>query len=795
MHREYRPEDLHQSAAGLTVAPESGDRGPADDAGLYAFTVLLGSLLAAQLLLGLAGWESRRLPLGITPVLLAAVLGAVYIVYGALRGLFYGRIGADVALAQAALAALVLGQPFVAAEVVFIALLGEVLEAWTFSHTRRALGKLVDQTPRLARVRRDGKEIEVPANQVVVGDRVIVRPGERVPVDGIVVAGRSSVDQSALTGESLPIDKGPADAVFTSTLNQFGVLEVEAQKVGAETTFGQVLRLVSQARRRKARLEKLADRLARYFLPVVELAALATLLCGFLAGWPDVWSRTVAVLVVACPCSLVLATPAAMLASMAWLARHGILIKKTAALETLAACDTFAFDKTGTLTNGHPQFATIVTAPGRDEADVLRLAASAESASDHPLARVVVSEARRRAIALVEPSEASILPGAGVQARCASKNGPPAHVRVGNRRFLAEAGIGLDPATEKILDDLDHEGQTSLIVAVDGAIAGVIGVRDAIRAEAHDVVHDLRHQKIREIAVLTGDREPPARAVAKQVHADVVLAELLPADKARWIEERRQAGRRVAMVGDGINDAPALAGADVGIALGGVGADLAAEAGDLVLLGEPLRVLPELVRLSRTTVRIIRQNIIGFAFGLNAVAMVSATFGLLGPVAAAILHQAGSLVVLLNSMRLLVFGDWASVPPIRQLRDLGAYISRIDDRIDLDRAWRFASARRHVAIVVLAFLVFLGYAASGWTAIAPGNSECCGDSADSRACCGPVCIFAGPIRSKRSVPLQRIGFAVWKLVFDRAAWPSPRRRAGSRPTADLSGPQPPPRSC
>ncbi len=721
MHREYRPEELDHADPGLAVVPANGVRGPADDSGLYGFTALLGGLLAAELVLGLIGWDSRRLPLSITPVLLAAILGAVYIVYGAIRVLLQGHVGADLALAQAALAALVLGQPFVAAEVVFISLLGEVLEAWTFAHTRRALGRLVDQSPRLARVRRDGQEIEVPAHEVRVGDRVIVRPGERVPVDGTVVAGRSSVDQSVLTGESLPVDKGPADAVFTSTLNQFGVLEIEAQKVGAETTFGQVLRLVSDARRRKARLEKLADRLARYFLPAVELAAAATLLAGYLAGWPDVWSRTVAVLVVACPCSLVLATPAAMLAAMAWLARHGVLIKKGAALERLASCDTFAFDKTGTLTQGRPEFATIFTTAGRGESDVLRLAASAESASHHPLARVVVNEARGRGLLLVEPRDASILPGAGVQARCARDDGQLAIVRVGNRRFLAEAEINLDPATEQVLDELDGQGQTSLIIAVDGAVAGLIGVRDSIRPEAHDVVHDLRHLKITEIAVLTGDREPPARAVARWIHADTVLAELLPADKAQWIEERRQAGRRVAMVGDGINDAPALAGADVGIALGGIGADLAAEAGDLVLLGEPLRVLPELVQLARATVSVIRQNIIGFAFGLNAVAMLAATFGFLGPVAAAILHQAGSLVVLLNSMRLLVFGDWANLPPLRQLREFGGYVSRLDDRIDLDRAWKWAWARRRAAIASVSLLVLLGYAGSGWIAIAPAE--------------------------------------------------------------------------
>src|SRR5262249_2979781 len=238
------------------------------------------------------------------------------------------------------------------------------------------VGRVVDESARSARVRREGEELEVPAHQVTIGDRVIVGPGERIPVDGRIVTGRSTVDQSALTGESLPIDKGPGDPVFTGTVNQFGVIEVDAEKVGSETTFGQVLRLVAQAKRRKARLKKVADRLARYFLPVVDLVAAATLLMGYLAGWPDVWSRTVAVLVVACPCGLVLATPAAMLASMAWLARHGVLIKGGFALESLAACDTFAFDKTGTLTRGTPQFTSLIAVGGRDEDMVLRLAAS-----------------------------------------------------------------------------------------------------------------------------------------------------------------------------------------------------------------------------------------------------------------------------------------------------------------------------------------------------------------------------------------------------------------------------------
>jgi Cu+-exporting ATPase len=692
-----------------------------DERALIAFTAVLGALIGGDVLLGLMGWDRARFPLGLSPMMIAAILGAVYIVYGTLQSLRRGRVGADLALAQACLAALILGQPFVAAEVVFIALLGEVLEAWTFARTRRALGRLVEQTPRTARVRRDGQEVEVPADRVEIGERVVVLPGERIPVDGTVLAGRSTVDQSALTGESLPIDKGPGEAVFTGTINQFGSIEVAAEKVGGETTLGQVLRLVAQARRRKAHLEKVADRLARYFLPVVQLAAGATLLLGYLAGWPDVWSRTVAVLVVACPCGLVLATPAAMLASMAWLARHGVLIKGGSALESLAACDTFAFDKTGTLTRGTPQFTSLIALGGHDEQDVVRLAASAEAGSRHPLAAIVVAEARRRGIGPVEARDVTLMPGAGVRAHCLAADGVSHSVLVGNRRLLAEQGISPDPAAEAILAQLDAGAQTALIVAIDGEVAGVIGVQDAIRPEAHDVIHDLRHLKVKEIAVLTGDREPAARAVAKRIHADTVAAELLPADKARWIEQRRAAGRRVAMVGDGINDAPALAQADAGIALGGIGADLAAEAGSLILLGDPLRVLPELLRLARATVAIIRQNIIGFAFGFNAVAMLAATFGLLGPIAAALLHQAGSLLVLLNSMRLLVFGDWAELPPFRALRRLGAWIGRIDDRADLEAIGRWAWGRRRIGLAALAGAIVLVYATSGTTAIGPGE--------------------------------------------------------------------------
>jgi P-type Cu+ transporter len=734
VHREYHPEDMHHLRAhafgeGYPHPPDESGSGHQhhhhdDHRSLYALTAILGVLIGCDVIFGWLGLEAFRAPMGLSLAWVAAILGAGRIVYGAVEALSQGRIGADIALAQACLAAIIIGQPFVAAEVVFIALLGEVLEAVTFARTQKEIHRLLDQTPRVARVRRHGVELEVPVAQVVTGDVVLVRAGERVPVDGPVLAGRSGVDQSALTGESMPVDKGVGDPVFTGTVNQFGLLEVRAEKVGHESTLGQVLRMVAEAQHRKAPIERQADRYARYFLPVVEVVAVLTVIAGYLLKWPDTWSRAVAVLVVACPCALILATPAAVLAAMAWLARHGILIKGGAALERLAACDTFAFDKTGTLTRGVPELVGIRPLGDRSEDEVLSLAAIAESSSKHPLAALVARAAVERGLSSPSPFEVEASPGSGISARYRIEGEPgdsAGHrVLVGNRRMIEGAGVPVD-AAEGLLAEIDSRGETPLIVAVDGQVVGLIAARDAVRPEGHDAVHDLKHLGISEVAILTGDRGPAARAVAKRVHIKLVEAELLPADKAAWIEGRQKEGRRVAMVGDGINDAPALARADVGIALGAMGSDLAAEAGDLVVLGEPLANLPELVRLSRATIAIIRQNILIFAFGLNALAMGSAALGILGPIPAAILHQAGSFLVLLNSMRLLWFGDWKSTAPIRWLRSTGRAIHRLDDRLDPGLAFDQLLARWRLMVVLGLLALLATYATWGWTAIGPGE--------------------------------------------------------------------------
>jgi Cu+-exporting ATPase len=316
--------------------------------------------------------------------------------------------------------------------------------------------------------------------------------------------------------------------------------------------------------------------------------------------------------------------------------------------------------------------------------------------------------------------EASAHPGEGVSARLRFGE-IERSVLVGNLRLMNERGVPIEPRVEAILAELDASGETPLIVASDGQVLGILGARDTVRPEAHDVIHDLKHLAIKHIVILTGDRPTAAKAVAKKVHVKDVQAELLPADKARWVLEAQAAGRRVAMVGDGINDAPALAAAHVGIALGGIGADLASDAGDLVILGEPLRVLPDLVTLSRATVSVIRQNIILFAFGLNAVAMASAALGILGPVPAAILHQAGSLLVLLNAMRLLAFGDWPNMTPIRQIRELGRAITRLDDRLDVEHAVGRLLSRWRTLMATGLVVAAIGYATWGWTALGPGE--------------------------------------------------------------------------
>lgn len=659
-----------------TAPGDQRDRGEQNfhyrSAPLYLLTAVVGALFFADVILGLIGdsaWTSWRAPFGTRLALLAAVLGSIRILYQTVDGLFDGRVGADLALAIAVFAAIALGEHSTAALVVFIALCGESIEGYTIDRAQRAIRRIFELRPAVAHVVRDDRELDLPTGEVVVGDVVAIRPGERIPVDGRVIFGHSSVDQSALTGESLPVDKASGDDVFTGTLNQFGSLTVAAQKVGNETTLANVVRLVAEATQRKTPLERTADRLARLFLPVVLGLAFLTLVGWriFDGSWTAGLRPALGVLVVACPCPLVLATPTAVLAAMAWLARTGVVVKGSVALERLAAVDLIAFDKTGTLTRSELALGDVVTVGLLSKDELLRIAAIAEKRSEHPLGRLIVREADKRGAVIPAADEFVSQPGSGVVARVRASmvpgisgaGGSPGDVRrivVGNRRLLESNAIAIPQSMVGQMETLLQSGQTWLIVAVDEAVLGLIGVHDTVRTESRGIIDELRRSGIASMALLTGDRPEPAAAVAKALGLEEqVEAELLPADKARWVEMRQREGRRVAMVGDGVNDAPALAAANVGIALGGVGSDIAAESGDLVLLGDPLKPLPGLLRLSRELVRNIRQSIYVFAFGMNFLGMALCALGWLSPVGGAVFHELSSLAVMLNAMRLLWF--------------------------------------------------------------------------------------------------------------------------------------------
>jgi Cu+-exporting ATPase len=746
---------------------------------LYLLTALIGLLIGLDLWPIFAGWvdpSSSFLPTWRTAfngyrifALSAAVVGGARALYGSLDGLFSGRIGADLAIAIACVAAILIREPLVAAEIIFVGLVGECLEAFTFQRTQRAIRGIVEICPRRCWLLRDGQEVRVLTTELQVGDRVVVKPGGRIPVDGVVQDGRSAVDVSALTGESLPLDKGAGDEVLAGSLNQFGALTIEARRVAEHTVVGRVIELTARALKDKAPLERTADRLARYFLPVVLGLAAVTFLFGLITHYSDLsrvvgderlelWRvilrPTLAVLVVACPCALILATPAAILAAMGRLAGTGVLLKGGSALERLAGVTAFAFDKTGTLTEGKLAIGDILEINGSMPDEVLRAAATAEQRSEHPLARLITHEAAARGLALDTVSEFLAHPGAGVTAATERSR-----IVVGTRRLLEEHGVSLAPEAVALLGRLDKSGQTALLVARDGVVLGAIGARDRVRPEAGAMLAELRALGINDIALLTGDRAAAARPVADALGISDVRAELLPEEKAAFIEKWRahtdtQRARndkqgveeritaslpnpvappsphRVAMVGDGINDAPALARADVGLAIAVSGTDVAAEAGDVVFMGDPLRPLPLLLRLSRETVRIIRQNILIFAFGVNIVGVVVTAWlwpvlapeawRKESPLAAVIYHQVGSLAVLLNAVRLLWFERAAASPARAKLRlKLQSIDQWMEHNLDVGEGLHWLSHRWRGAAAVGVVLLLLVWGLTGLTQVGP----------------------------------------------------------------------------
>ena len=581
------------------------------------------------------------LPLPFDAAWVAIVLCGVPIVLEALIGLITAfDIKADVLVSLALIASVLIGEDFAAGEVAFIMQLGALLEDVTVARARAGIEKLVHLTPQTARVVRDGGETIVPAEQVRVGDRLRVLPGESVPVDGVITSGQTSINQAVMTGESLPVDKTVGDEVSSGTVNQYGAFEMRATKVGEDSSIQRMIRLVQSADAGKARIVGLADRWATWIVVIALTAAALTWLIT------DEIIRAVTILVVFCPCALVLATPTAIMAAIGNATRHGFLVREGDALERLAAVRKIAFDKTGTLTYGTPRVVAVAsTLAGLDRAGLYALAAGAEQLSEHPLGKAVVAGYREENSGEIAPAESfEMLPGRGVSAVVDGRR-----VLAGNPQLLADHGVAVSPDAER--QRLLEEGATMIYVAVDGVFAGYLALSDTLRAESAATIAALEAAGVRPV-LLTGDHESAAGAIAARLGIREVRAGCLPEDKLEEIGRWQRDGVHVCMIGDGVNDAPALKKADVGIAMGGVGSDIAVEAADIALVDDEVKELPHLMALSRRMMSTIRMNLT-FSMGLNFLAIFLAMAGTLNPVVGALVHNAGSVAVILNSALLL----------------------------------------------------------------------------------------------------------------------------------------------
>ncbi len=542
-----------------------------------------------------------------------------------------------------------------AAVIIGLILLGKYLEEIAKGKASDAIRKLMDLAPRTARVVRDDREEEIPVEQVQVNDLVIVRPGERIPVDGVVVGGLSAVYEAMITGEPISAEKKVGDTAIGATINQTGLLRIRATHVGADTTLNQIIKLVEDAQASRAPIQRLADRVAAVFVPaVVGIAALTFFLWSVPLGESVAHALVffIAVIIIACPCALGIATPAAIMVGTGKGAENGLLIKGGEYLEKAHKLTTVVFDKTGTLTKGRPSVTDVVRVGGLSDDEILRLAASAEKGSEHPLGEAIVRAAAERHLRLEDPTDFEAIPGQGVRARIGDR-----HVLLGNRTLMASAGIPAH-AAESVLESIEEQGKTAMILAVDGKVAGVIAVADTLKDHSGAAVRALKAMGI-EVIMLTGDNRRTAEAIARQLGIDRVIAEVLPAQKVDVIKELQKRGQVVAMVGDGINDAPALAQSDVGIALGS-GTDVAMEAGGIVLIKDDLRDVVASIQLSRRTVRKIRQNLF-WAFFYNTAlipiaAGVLAGIGIvLNPIIAGAAMGFSSVSVVMNSMTLRRF--------------------------------------------------------------------------------------------------------------------------------------------
>ena len=580
------------------------------------------------------------LPLPFDAAWIAIILCGLPIIMEAVIGLITAfDIKADVLVSLALIASVLIGEDFAAGEVAFIMQLGALLEDLTVSKARADIEKLVHLTPQTARVLTPEGENIIPSEQVKIGDRIRVLPGETIPVDGVIVSGQTSINQAVMTGESLPVDKATGDDVSSGTVNQFGVFEMEATKVGEDSSIQRMIRLVQSADAEKAKIVGLADRWATW---IVVIALSAAALTWFFTGEII---RAVTILVVFCPCALVLATPTAIMAAIGNATKHGFLVRQGDALERLAKVSKITFDKTGTLTYGKPEVTVVSSISGFTKEEIYAYAAAAEQFSEHPLGKAVVSCYRQKTGLLPEQAEKfTMIPSAGVTAVVNGKT-----VRAGNLKPLEDMTISrtLAAAAGKYLLD----GCTVIYLAIDDTLAGYIVLSDTVRQESPEMIRRIHALGVQPV-LLTGDHQNAADVIGKQLGIREIHANCLPEDKLNQIGAFQKLGNDVCMIGDGINDAPALKKANVGIAMGGVGSDIAVDAADIALVDDEIKELPHLLALSKKMMKTIKLNLT-FSMGLNFLAIALAITGLLGPVVGALVHNAGSVVVIINSAMLL----------------------------------------------------------------------------------------------------------------------------------------------
>ena len=598
-----------------------------------AMTAISGAFLAASLLLAL----SKKNVL-IDPAWAAVIISGLPIAWAAIKELFLElHISSELLITIAMAASIAIGELFAAGEIAFIMAIGTILEAKTIKRAQKGLKNLINLAPAQGRIINGGRDIIIPVEQINAGDILRVLPGEAIPVDGEIIIGGSSVDQSLITGESLPVDKSIGDSVYCGTINHFGAIDIRAEKVGEDSSLQKLIHMVRESEKNKAPVQRVVDKWATWLVPVAFIIAITTYLVT-----QDI-TRAVTVLVVFCPCALALATPTSIMAAIGQAAKNGVIIKSGDVLERMGKVDTITFDKTGTLTYGSLTVSDIISFDeSMPQAELLALAASVEARSEHPLGKAIVDHSRGKGLHLRSADNFTMTPGGGVSALIDGRV-----IMCGSNAWLSTSGVLISDHVESELMKLRVQGKAVIIVSDCSAALGVVAMSDTLRPSARDMVSGLRAVST-DAVLLTGDHKQTSDYIAGQAGITEVYAELLPEQKTEKIQELQELGRTVCMIGDGVNDAPALKTADVGVAMGTIGSDIAVEAADIALMGDDISKIPYLKRLSNATVKLIKLNIT-LSMLINLAAIVLSVLALLNPVTGALVHNAGSVLVVLNA--------------------------------------------------------------------------------------------------------------------------------------------------